>query len=106
MSALGTAYRAQNINREQVRAQNLARAALEEVRFLAYDPTGYQAEVDAIPRPAGYSITVTTGEYCNGVGEPGYEPCFNSNNIQKNTVKVSRDGKGLVTIEDLKTRRE
>lgn len=102
MSALGTGYRAQDINRQQVRAQNLARAALEEIRFLPYQnsatPSPY---IITVLIPVGYSISVETQDFCL----PPPDPCTPDGNIQKNTVKVFRGEKGLVTIEDLKAQR-
>ena len=107
MSGMTTAFRARDISRERVTAENLARNQLEYIRYVAYDALDYGAEVPppSITVPAGYSITVTTTDYCDGTGEPGFEPCYDPANIQKNTVKVSRDGRTLVTVEDLKTRR-
>ena len=101
MIGMTSAFQAQEINEEQVMAENLVRAALENVRFLPFNAAGYQTEVDAIPRPSGYSITVETQDFCL----PPPDPCTPDGNIQKNTVRVSRDGKAIVTVEDLKTNR-
>ena len=115
MTGLNGAFRAQDISREQVRAENLARAQLEYIREVDYHLDYNVAETDCIPGcvpppgvvvPQGYLITVATDLYCDDTGEPGFEPCYNPANIQQNTVRVSREGKGLVVVEDLKTRRQ
>ena len=95
MAALGTGFRSQDITREQVRAENLVRGALEEIRNQTY----LASYTLTVPVPSGYSIAVDTQPYCLA------PDCQSDDNIQKNTVTVSRDGKHLVTIEDLKTRR-
>ena len=95
ISGLATAFRSQDINREQVTAENLVRAALEEIRFLSYQAS-YTPTVTA---PTGYSISVTTTDYCTP------EPCTPDANIQKNVVTISRDGETMVTVEDLNTKR-
>ena len=107
MSGMTTAFRARDISSERIIAENLARGQLEYIRYIDYDALDYNSDVPppAITVPAGSSITVTTTDYCDDTGEPGFEPCYDPADIQKNTVKVTRDGKTLVTVEDLKTRR-
>lgn len=107
LMALGTSFRAQGVNREEFTAEYLARAQLEYIRLIPYDASNYDDDVPppGVTLPSGYTITVTTEDYCDGVGEAGYEPCYDPANIQKNTVKIFRDGQGVTSIEDLKTRR-
>lgn len=95
MSGLATAFRSQDITREQLRAENLARAQLESIRNQPYLDT-YAVSV---PLPAGYSITINTQPFCTP------QPCIPDNKIQQNTVTVFRGGKSLRTVSDLKTRR-
>ena len=95
MAALASVFRAQDLNREQVRAQNLARATLEDIRNQPY----LDSYTVSVPVPFQYSVTIDTQPYCYP------EPCVSANNIQKTTVKLSRGGKPLLFIEDLKTRR-
>ena len=102
MAALGTGFRAQDITREQVTGENLARAALEEIRFQDFvlGPGCYPScYTPTVPIPAGYSISVATEGFCV---EPACPP---DDNLQKNTVTVSRGGDAVVTVEDLKARR-
>ena len=89
LSALNTGFRSEDIIREHVRAENLVRAQLEDIRYQPYQ-SSYNVTV---PLPLEYSITIDT--------QP-YEP---DDNTQQNTVTVSRSGKPLLTVTDLKTRR-
>ncbi len=106
---MNTAFRSQDISREQVRGENLARAQLEYIRELTFDEDGPYAINPDASTPSDYSITVTTIDYCDGLGPDGVpggdSDCYDSADIQKNTVSVFRNGKGLVVVEDLKTRR-
>lgn len=95
VAALASVFRAQDFNREQVRAQNLARAQLEYIRDQEYLDS-YAVSVSV---PFQYSLTIDTVPFCSP------DPCTPDNNLQKNTVRVSRGGKPLLFIEDLKTRR-
>lgn len=101
MSGMTTAFRARDISGERIIAENLARSQLEYIRYVDYDVLDYDWP-PAITPPAGYTITVTTTQYCDTQSPP---VCYDPADIQKNTVRVSRDGKTLVTVEDLKTRR-
>lgn len=118
MSGLTGAFRAEDITQEHVKAENLARAQLEYIRYCAYYippsvpytlPSGsppctppvsspYTVPPPGASIPSGYSITVTVGQYCDAT-----PTCYDISQIQKNTVRVLRDGKGLTTVEDLKT---
>ena len=106
MAALGTGYQSQDLTRERVTGENLARAALEKIRSLPYEdtaiPSPYEDDLLTVPTPVGYSISVTTEDFC--APEPGCLPVTDFN-IQKNTVTVSRGGKMVVSVEDLKARR-
>lgn len=119
---LSSAFRAQDISREQVQGENLARAQLEYIRFVDYDldyNDGCTLNTTPIPGdcvpppdtfvPSDYTITVTTNVYCDGLGPDGVpgedSDCYSPADIQLNTVRVFREGKGLVVVEDLKTRR-
>jgi len=116
---MNTAFRSQDISQEQVRGENLARSQLEYIREQAYftppsvpylippgnDPGAYTVPPPVVVIPSDYSITVTTDQYCDGVGDGGFAPCYDPAEIQKNTVRVFRNGKGLVVVEDLKTNR-
>ena len=107
MTALSTAFSSQDIVRDHVRGENLARAVLEEVRFMAYQPpsAGPYCYTDCytptVSPPTGYSFTLKTERFCTP--DP---PCtLSDHNIQKNTVRVTRDGKPVLTVSDLKARR-
>ena len=108
MTALSTAFSSQDIVRNHVRGENLARAVLEEVRFLTYQPPSagpycytdcYSSSLTVSPT-TGYSFTIKTERFCTP------EPCTPpDHNIQKNTVSVFRDGKPVLVVSDLKARR-
>ena len=95
MAGLGSIFRAQDINREQVAAQNLVRAQLEDIRNQAY----LDSYSVGVPLLSGYSIAIDTQPFC------APEPCTSDNNVQENSVTVSRNGSAVVTVTDLKTRR-
>ena len=95
LSALHTGFRSYDITREHVMAENLVRAQLEDIHYQPYQ----DSYVVTVPLPREYSITIDTQPYC------WPEPCTPDGNIQKNTVTVSRGGKSLLTVADLKTRR-
>ena len=93
--ALQGALRAQDLTKERVTSENLVRAQLEEIRnqgFLA-------SYTSTVPWPSGYSISITTEDYCVGVA------CIPDGNLQKNTVRVIRGTQTLVTVGDLKSKR-
>ncbi len=93
--ALQSAYRSQDISQEQLQAQNLVRAQLEDIRNQAYLPS-YAVSISL---PFQYSVTIDTQPYC------APEPCTSDDNIQINTVRVSRGTKPIVGVSDLKLRR-
>ena len=95
LMAVQTGYRTQDIIQAQLQAQNLAQAQLEDVRNQVY----LDSYVVSVPLPAGYSLTLDTQEFCHP------EPCDTDNNIQKNTVKVTRGGRPILAVSDLKMRR-
>ncbi len=106
MLGLSTVFRVQGITKEQVRAENLARGQLEYIRFVNYK-LNYTTDCvpDCVPPPGlfippGYSIAVTTTQYCDAT-----PTCYDVNQIQKNTVSISRDGNPLLFVEDLKTKK-
>ena len=93
--ALQGALRAQDLTKERVTSENLARAQLEEIRNQGFI-TSYTSTV---PVPSGYAISITTEDFCSP------EPCTPDGNLQKNTIRVSRGGETKSRIEDLKSRR-
>ena len=106
MAALSGAFQAQGIGREQLRAENLARAALEDIRNQDYSEGGLapgcypDCYTLSFTPPAGYSVSVETEGFCNP------QPCTPPDDkVQKNTVRVSRGGRGVVTVEDLRSAR-
>ena len=97
MAGLGVAFRAQDINRVGVVGENLARAVLEDIRFQPYED---DYSPFSVPVPSGYSFTVTTVPFC------APKPCVEDIYLQKNTVIVSRGTQGVLSVEDLKVRRD
>ena len=96
IAALSSSFQTQDITKEQVQGENLVRSALEEIRFLPYQAT----YTPSVPVPTQYALTVTTTQYVDALGTP-----YPLTEIQKNTATASRDGRALVTVEDLKTLR-
>ena len=97
MAALATGFRAQDTNRVHIYGENLARAALEDIRSQPYE----DSYTVLVPVPSGFSFTITTVPYC----VPPPDPCTPDNNLQKNTVTALRGGEAILTVEDLKVRR-
>lgn len=95
MAGLASNYRATDIVDERVRAENVARSVLEDIRSQPY----LDSYTVSVTPPLGYSYTITTAPYCTPT------PCTPDNNIQKNTVDVSRNGERLTELSDLRTNR-
>ncbi len=93
--ALQAALRAEDITGERVTSENLARAQLEEIRNQGF----LSSYTSSVPVPQGYAIAIDTQPFCTP------EPCTPDGNLQMNTVTVSRGGRTLVRIEDLKAGR-
>ena len=98
LSGLRSALLAEDLNKEHIIGENLARAVLEDVRFQLYEDDDDYSPI-SVPVPSGYSFTLTTVRFC------APEPCTPDANLQKNTVAVSRGTRPVVTVEDLKVRR-
>ena len=102
MTALATAFRGTDITDEQVTAENLARAQLEYLREqpfeldLDYTNNGY-VPPPGVTLPAGYTMTVVASQFCDGA------ECRPTDEIQRITARVSRDGTVIKWLEDLKT---
>ncbi len=99
LAGLATGFRAQDSNRIHTIGENLVRAVLEEIRKADYDDDDDYSPFVA-PVPSGYSFTATAAAFC------APEPCTPDNNLQKITVTTFRGGKAILTVEDLKVRRE
>jgi prepilin-type N-terminal cleavage/methylation domain-containing protein len=112
--SMSTAFRSQDISREQVRGENLVRSQLEYIREQAYftppslpylippgnDPGAYTVPPPVATVPSDYTITVTITQYCDSEGT-----CYDINQIQQNTVRVFRNEEELIAVEDLKANR-
>ena len=95
IAGLGGAFSAQDISKQKIRAENLARGQLEDIRnqtYLASYPV-------TVTLPTDFALTIDTQPFC------APEPCTSDDNIQKNTVKVTRGGKPLIALSDLKSKR-
>jgi type II secretory pathway pseudopilin PulG len=117
MTALSVSFKGTEITDEQVTAENLARAQLEYIRDQDYcipPSTPYTIPGDGtcgtydVPPPGitpstGYTNTLEIADYCDGQGPVG--GCYDVQEIQKLTARVSRDGKLVTKVEDLKTNR-
>ena len=105
MAALGSGFQTKGITQERLIAENLARAAMEEIRSQPYQisdsPSPYLPLT--VPNvPNDYAITVTTVNFCVSAGDPACTT--DDDEIQKNTVTILRGGKAVLFLEDLKTR--
>lgn len=113
VSAVGTGLGVVNRIDAQVTAQNLIRTQLESIRSEAWflppsapytippgnDSGVYQVPPPGITLPTGYTMTVEIAEYCDDSG------CRPIEEIQLITAKVSRDGRFVFKISDLKVLR-
>ena len=121
LGALTTGLKAQDLNREGVVSENLARNALEEIR--GSDPQYQGTYTLTLTPPQGYSVIVATTTVCPDT-PPVYEDRWDpikevwkqveivtlvtdcaEDNLQLNAVTVYRGGKPVVLVTDLKARR-
>ncbi len=113
VSAVGTGLGVVDRVDAQVTAQNLIRTQLEHVRSEAWflpssvpysmppgnDPDVYQVPPPGVTLPTGYTMTVEIAQYCDGSG------CRPIEENQLITAKVSRDGRSVSKISDVKVLR-
>ncbi|MFQ5826810.1 MAG: prepilin-type N-terminal cleavage/methylation domain-containing protein [Dehalococcoidia bacterium] len=92
LAALSTASMSLGTMGNQEVARNLASSQLEQTKAAAY--LALPATYDTVAPPAGYSISV------DALPVPGAD-----DNIQLIRATVYRDGKAVLTIEDLKVNR-
>ena len=113
LTLLNTGFKSTDLNDAKVTAQNLVRVELEHIRSQGYfepptstylippgsDPGAYAVPPPGIALPAGFDMTVEITQYCDGV------TCYSLAEIQQVTTRVSREGRALATVADLKTAR-
>ncbi len=113
MMGLSGAYRAQEVNRSLVVGESLVRSALEQVRSAEYLETygefvfkRWEEAEFTIPR--GYSVDIFTEAVCPEDPLAKFVVLITDcefDNLQRTIVRVSREGRILSVVEDLKARR-
>lgn len=101
IAALDTNSRAARTLDEQVVAANLATAYLEVIKEFPYAAT-YPNAGDNITIPFQYSVVINTE--CSSDGTT-WASCSGSETLQKITVIVSREGKGVLSLCTYRTKR-
>ncbi len=101
IAALDTNSRAARTLDEQVVAVNLATAHLEAIRELSYAAT-YPNAGDSITIPFQYSVDINTEFSSDGDTWGSYS---GNETLQKITVKVSREGKPVLSLCTYRTKR-
>ena len=110
---MNTGFKSADLSDAKVTAQNLVRLELEYIRSQGYfepptspylippggDPGAYAVPPPGITLPAGFDITVEITQYCDGA------TCYPIGEIQKVRTIVSREGRPLASVADLKTSR-
>ena len=101
IAALDTNSRAARTLDEQVVAVNLATAHLEAIRELSYAAT-YPNAGDSITIPFQYSVDINTEFSSDGTT---WVSSYIDETLQKITVKVSREGKPVLSLCTYRTKR-
>ena len=113
LTLMNTGFKSADLSDAKVTAQNLVRLELEHIRSQGYfepptstylippgaDPGAYAVPPPGVTLPAGFDITVEITQYCDG------STCYPIGEIQKVRTSVSREGRPLASVADLKTSR-
>ena len=113
LTLLNTGFKSADLSDAKVTAQNLVRVELEHIRSQVYfepptstylippgsDPGAYAVPPPGITLPSGYEMTVEIKQFCDGT------TCYPLTELQQVTTSVSREGRALATVSDLKTSR-
>lgn len=113
LTLLNTGFKSADLSDAKVTAQNLVRVELEYIRSQGYfepptspylvppgsDPGAYAVPPPGVTVPADFEMTVEITQYCDG------SACYPIGEIQQVTTVISREGRPLATVADLKTSR-
>ena len=113
LTLLNTGFKSTDLSDARVAADNLIRVQTEYIRSQAYfepptstysippgsDPGAYAVPPPGVTLPSGFAMTVEITQYCDGA------TCYPIGEIQQVTTRVSRGGKPLASVADLKTNR-
>ncbi len=113
LTLMNTGFKTADQSDAKVTAQNLVRVELEHIRSQGYfepptstylippgaDPGAYAVPPPGVTLPAGFEMTVALTQYCDGA------TCYPIAEIQQVTTSISREGRPLASVADLKTSR-
>ena len=113
LTLLNTGFKSADLGDAKVTAQNLVRVELEHIRSQGYfepptspylippgsDPGAYAVPPPGVTLLAGYEMTLEIKQYCDAT------TCYPLAEIQQVTASVSREGRPLASVADLKTSR-
>ena len=113
LTLLNTGFKSTDLTDSRVAAQNLVRVQLEYIRSQDYfepptstylippgsDPGAYAVPPPGVTPPSGFDMTVEITQFCDGT------TCYPLNEIQHVRTRVSREGRPLASVADLKTSR-
>ncbi|MBI4328977.1 MAG: type II secretion system protein [Chloroflexi bacterium] len=113
MSSMTSSLGATDLTDVRVTGENLVRAQLEYIRRQAYfrpptapylippenAPGAYAVPPPGITPPPGYLMTLEIAQYCDSTG------CYPLDQIELVTAKVTREGRPITHVSNLKTKR-
>ncbi len=113
LTLLNTGFETADLSDARVTAQNLVRVELEHIRSQSYfepptstylippgsAPGAYAVPPPGVILPAGFDMTVEITQYCDS------STCYPIAEIQQVTTSLSREGRPLASVADLKTSR-
>ncbi|MCI0820733.1 MAG: hypothetical protein J4N31_00170 [Chloroflexi bacterium] len=113
LTLLNTGFKSAALGDAQVTAQNLVRVELEYIRSQGYfepptspyrippgdDPGAYAVPPPGVTLLPGFEMTLEIKQYCDAT------TCYPIAEIQQVTAIVSREGRPLASVADLKTSR-
>ena len=111
LTLLNTGFKSADSNDAKVTAQNLVRVQMEHIRGRSYfeppsspylippgsAPGAYSVPPPGVTLPAGVEMVVEVAQYCDGA------TCYPIAEIQQITTYVTREGRPLASVADLKT---
>ena len=113
LTLLNTGFKSADLGDAKVTAQNLVRVELEYIRAQGYfepptspyrippgdDPGAYAVPPPGVTLLPGFEMTLEIKQYCDAT------TCYPIAEIQQVTAIVSREGRPLASVADLKTSR-
>ncbi|MCI0888549.1 MAG: type II secretion system protein [Chloroflexi bacterium] len=113
LTLLNTGFKSADLGDAKVTAQNLVRVELEHIRAQGYfepptspylippgdDPGAYAVPPPGVTLLPGFEMTLEIKQYCDAT------TCYPIAEIQQVTAIVSREGRPLASVADLKTSR-